>query len=332
MYRQEYGSYPNSYATYAHPRRRKLDSRGVSSRGTGESDLGVDQSTFHVKFLGSQLMGKEEPNPELVLDLISSLVENLRDDNFRPRSYTVQVTDSEVIICETAAEWTERVPLRVIHYCMQGDNPNSRAFGFVASARQGFMGHVFLARSTAEAKELKKTFYYGFERAFQKYKDKQEDGPRVRQPQVKRVPFVDRPYSAPSYNAYYRYYQPSHYPPHGGAPPRYRVSAQPSEVRYAAGQPFATRYYANREQEAAQRQQEQYYRRSRPNDSFLHEYQYGVGSSQDHPFPETRVRQSRSIPENGYHSPVDRRGRNYRSKTPDPPPRRHHVVSDDMIF
>lgn len=149
---------------------------------------------------------------------------------------------------------------------------------------------------------------------------------------VSLVPFVDRPYSAPSYNAYYRYYQPSHYPPHGGAPPRYRVSAQPSEVRYAAGQSFATRYYANREQEAAQRQQEQFYRRSRPNDSFLHEYQYGVGSSQDHPFPETRVRQSRSIPENGYHSPVDRRGRNYRSKTPDPPPRRHHVVSDDMIF
>lgn len=148
------------------------------------------------------------------------------------------------------------------------------------------------------------------------------------------APFVEKPYSAPSYNAYYRHYPNTHHraPQTGGAPPQYKVSAAQSEGRYPAGQVFATRQYANPEKNGAYQQQQQYFRRNRPTDSFLHEYQY----SQER-YPETRARPTRSLGNEGaYYRSVDQRGRNHRSRTPDPPSRhtrgRRHVLSDDMIF
>lgn len=148
------------------------------------------------------------------------------------------------------------------------------------------------------------------------------------------APFVEKPYSAPSYNAYYRHYPNTHHraPQTGGAPPQYKVSAAQSEGRYPAGQVYATRQYANPEKNGAYQQQQQYFRRNRPTDSFLHEYQY----SQER-YPETRARPTRSLGNEGaYYRSVDQRGRNHRSRTPDPPSRhtrgRRHVLSDDMIF
>lgn len=318
--------YSGGYNTYAHPRRRKLDSRGISR--TGQSEQNDQADVFPVKFLGSQLMGKDEPEPELVLDLIASLVNNLQDVHFRPRSYTVQVTDSEVVICETAADWTERVPLRVVHYCLQGEEPYSSAFGFVASARQGFMGHVFLTRNAVEAKELKRSFFNGFERAYRKFKARQENNePRPRQPEIQRVPFVERPYAAPQYNAYYRYYPSQPYQqPQGRVPQHYAAALPPPERRYATNQQYATRYYSKPEQDPYQQ-----YRRNRPNDSFLHEYQY----SSDPYRLEVEERRPRTAGE-GFYRTADRRGRRVmRTASPQPPPResrRRHVVNDDMIY